>query len=42
MAKTFDNVASDWAKHLKPFRKRAFWRKARREAKAAIRRGARP
>lgn len=37
MSKVFDNVPSDWARHLKPKGKRTFWRKVRHKIKAKLR-----
>lgn len=37
MAKTLDNIGTEWAKHLRPRGKRAFWRKVRRKARIALR-----
>lgn len=37
MSKTYEGVGSDWARHLKPYGKRTFWRKVRRKLKTETR-----
>lgn len=36
MGKPFDDVPADWAKHLRPRGKKAFWRKVRRKIKLRV------
>ena len=36
MGKPFDGVPTEWAKHLRPKLKRAFWRKVRRKVKLEL------